>query len=284
MKTYCYLLLIFLGLVGVVSASAGPQAIIANGRIEGAFGDDGIRVFMGIPYAEPQTILDGYFLTEQPQEVFFTGRQAEVPLLAGCTTAEVDYHYLLKDELPTPENFINKVRELYGERAEEALKLYPAANPTESLRSATDLASDRFLAYRTWKLIDEASKSGGQPLYRYLCAQLPPAAKDAGSSPPGTPASQGAAHSSELPYAVGALQLVNTREWTPADYQAADVLQGFFSNFIKTGSPNGEGLPTWPWFQASIPKVMVIAADPHTIPEPGLRRYQFLDTLKSSPP
>ncbi|MGO8699001.1 MAG: carboxylesterase family protein [Limisphaerales bacterium] len=44
------------------------------------------------------------------------------------------------------------------------------------------------------------------------------------------------------------------------------------------GNPNGEGLPRWPWFQASVPKVMVIDANPHTIGAPGLRRYEFLDT------
>ena len=225
--------------------------------------------------AAPQTIIDGYFLSEQPQEIFFTGRQAEVPLLAGWTTAEVYYHALLKEELPTAENFTRKLRELYGPRADEALKLYPAANDDEALHSATDLASDRFLGYRTWKLVDEAWKSGGQPVYRYLWAQVPPPPKDA----PGTPRPPGAAHSSELPYAFGALNLIQTCDWTPADYRASDVLQSFFANFIKTGNPNGANLPFWPWFQASVPKVMVITASPHTISEPKRQRYQFLDSL-----
>jgi para-nitrobenzyl esterase len=226
----------------------------------------------------PQTIIDGYFLTEQPQEVFFTGRQADVPLLAGWTSAEVDYHFLLKNQPPTPENFARKVRELYGDSADRVLKLYPAPDADAALRSATDLATDRFLAYRTWKLIDEHWKSGGQPVYRYLWSQIPP--PEIGAKPPttGTPTPQGAQHSSDLPYAFGSLNLITANAWTPADYQASAALQGFLANFIKTGNPNGEGLPQWPWFQASVPKVMVIDANSHTIGAPGLRRYEFLDT------
>jgi para-nitrobenzyl esterase len=227
--------------------------------------------------ASLQTILDGYFLPEEPEEVFFTGRQADVPLLAGWTSAEVDYHSVLGDATPTPENFRAKVRELYGDRADTVLRLYPAGDAQETFRSATDLASDRFIAYRTWKLIDEAWKSGGQPVYRYLWGQIPPREKDAPAPASDAPPRQGASHSSELPYVFGALDRITAIEWTPADYQASAAIHGFFANFIRTGNPNGDGLPPWPWFQASSPKVMFIDAHPHTIPEPNLRRYQFLD-------
>jgi len=223
----------------------------------------------------PKSIIDGYFLTEQPLEVFFTGRQAEVPLLAGWTTAEVDYHSLLQDEAPTPENFVRKLRELYGADADEALRLYPAATAAEARRSATDLATDRFEAYRTWKLIDESWKSGGQPVFRYLWAHVPPS-REGGASASAQP--MGAAHSSELPYLFGSLKIIPDSAWTAADYQASDMLHGYVANFVATGNPNGEGLPQWPWFQASIPKVMVLDSNPHTTADTHLRRYQFLDT------
>lgn len=227
--------------------------------------------------AAAQTIIDGYFLTEEPQETFFTGRQADVPLLAGWNSAEVDYHSLLGDAEPTPENFRAKVLDLYGKQTGEVLALYPASNATEALRSATDLASDRFLGYRTWKLIDESWKSSGQPVYRYLWRQIPPRVNDAVKPGSNVLPPQGAAHSSELPYVFGALDRITDAKWTPADYQASKAIHGFFANFIRTGNPNGQDLPHWPWFQASIPQVMQIDAHPHTIPEPHLERYQFLD-------
>jgi len=49
-------------------------------------------------------------------------------------------------EAPTPENVAKVLRTRYGERADEALRLYPAATHEQALQSATDLASDSFTA------------------------------------------------------------------------------------------------------------------------------------------
>jgi para-nitrobenzyl esterase len=48
-------------------------------------------------------------------------------------------------------NFINKVKEVYPKDYEEALKVYPHGGAKEVDWAATDLASDRFIAYNTWK-------------------------------------------------------------------------------------------------------------------------------------
>ena len=54
----------------------------------------------------------------------------------------------------------------------------------------------------------------------------------------------GAFHSSELWYEFGTL----ARCWRPfveEDYRLSDTLLGFWTNFAKTGNPNGDGLPVW---------------------------------------
>lgn len=54
----------------------------------------------------------------------------------------------------------------------------------------------------------------------------------------------GAFHSSELWYQFDTLH----RSWRPkddADWDLARRMSGYFANFVKTGDPNGEGLPPW---------------------------------------
>ena len=56
--------------------------------------------------------------------------------------------------------------------------------------------------------------------------------------------SQGAWHSSELWFTMDTLDRC-WRPWEEADYQLRDRIMGYWTNFMKTGDPNGEGLPVW---------------------------------------
>ena len=135
------------------------------------------------------------------------------------------------------------------------------------------MASARFIAYGTWKWTEFQMKTGGQPVYRYLYAhprpaylgmpgQPAPAVPAAGRggntaagvpSGPGAeqpPAPRGAAHSAEIQYAMGNLDLDTRYAWEPADYEVSKTIQAYFVNFIKTGNPNGPGLPNWPAYRA----------------------------------
>jgi para-nitrobenzyl esterase len=220
--------------------------------------------------------IDGHFLPESPQAIFSTGRQLDIPLLAGWNSAEVNYHSLLGKDEPTLENYKNAVQKIYADRADEVLKAYPAETDADVAQAATDLASDRFIAYATWKFIDLHSKTDGKPVYRYLFARKrPPMVSDANSGAN----SLGAAHASEIEYALGNLHFDKVYAWTPDDYKVSETMENYFANFIKTGNPNGEGLPTWFGIQASKPKVMVIDVDSHSEPEKTLKRYVLLDSF-----
>src|SRR4029453_4198277 len=133
-----------------------------------------------------------------PVEIFATGQQAHVPLLVGWNSAENNYPSILPQPEPTPENYPPAVKRLYPERAEEVLKLYPGSTRDEVMQAATELASDRFIAYSTWKWFDLHSGTGGKPVYRYYYTRPRPAAVNGRGN--GAPA-QGAAHSAEIEYA-----------------------------------------------------------------------------------
>lgn len=54
----------------------------------------------------------------------------------------------------------------------------------------------------------------------------------------------GAYHSAELLYMFGTLDTC-WRPWEKRDYDLSERMIDYWSNFIKTGNPNGEGLPNW---------------------------------------
>ena len=55
-------------------------------------------------------------------------------------------------------------------------------------------------------------------------------------------------HSSELWYTFRSLRegTPPARRWTALDYALAGQMNAYWANFIRTGDPNGEGLPRWP--------------------------------------
>ena len=221
--------------------------------------------------------IDGYFLPESPQAIFSTGRQMDVPLLAGWTSAESGAGGVLGKAEPTIANYKAAVEKLYGERAGEILNAYKPATDADVLQVATDLASDRFIAYASWKFIDLHSKTNGHPVYRYLFAKKRPLMVGA---PAGTvDQSVGASHASDIEYALGNLSSNKVYAWTPEDFKASETMQNYFVNFVKTGNPNGAGLPKWFGLQSSEPKVMVIDAESKSQSERNLKRYLLMDSF-----
>jgi carboxylesterase type B/O-glycosyl hydrolase len=245
---------------------------------------------LGNPFG---AVVDGYFLPAEPLSIYAMGKQADVPLLAGWNSAEISWSGLGLGAAAasgfgaassagtggagaaglTRENYEEAVRRYYGDRAAEILGLYPDSTAALLLASATALASDRAIAYGTWKWIDVHSKTDGWPVYRYLYSHILDSA---------APGALGAAHSSELPFLFGSLGRLDGRQWTANDYSVSDLFQQYVANFIKTGDPNGAGLPLWSGLQSSIPKVMVIDTTAHQEPEKNLRRYQLLDRIYRS--
>jgi para-nitrobenzyl esterase len=214
------------------------------------------------------TTLDGYFLPESPRAIFDAGKQAHVPLLAGWNSEEQNGRGVLgRDAQPTREGFEKAVMRLYGENAKAVLTEYAPASDDDVMQVATELASDRFIAYSTWKWIDAAGKTGGKPVYRYYYSRPRPGAN-------------GAAHSAEIEYAMGNLATNKVFAWTPEDHKVSDTMRAYFANFVKTGNPNGAGLPTWPAANRGGPvEFLHIDVDTRAETESHRARYLVLDSL-----
>ncbi len=224
--------------------------------------------------------VDGYFLPKSPAQIFASGAQAHVPLLVGWNSEEGNYRSILAKDSATQENYSKAIQKLYGENAEGILKVYKASDDESVKQVATDLASDRFIGFSTWKWSDMQSNTGGKPVYRYKYARPRPALRSASGDVQESAAS-GASHSAEIEYAMGNLPTNRVYDWQPEDYKVSQIIQGYFLNFIKTGNPNGIGLPTWPAVKSGGPAtLMYIDVNTKAETEKTRDRYIFLDKLK----
>jgi para-nitrobenzyl esterase len=94
------------------------------------------------------------------------------------------------------------------------------------------------------------------------------------------PAPRGAVHSAEIEYALGNLPGNRVYDWQPEDYKVSEIMQAYFANFIKTGNPNGLGLPAWPAINSSSTvQVMKVDVNTRAEAEKHQERYLFLDRL-----
>jgi para-nitrobenzyl esterase len=238
-------------------------------------------------------VIDGYFFPKSLPEIFQAKQQAQVPLLLGWNSAEIPGMAFMQGLPYTEENYLQKVKAAYPEDWQEVVKLYPYGTARELELSATALASDRFIAYSTWKWFDLHRRHSDQPVYRYLYSKFRPPLADKnkvsglaggtmerGQDAPPAPQPVGAPHACEIEYCMGNLDLVKDYAWTKDDYTVSATMQEFFANFIKTGNPNSGNLPEWPSAGTdAAPPVMIIDVESRAVKAKDDARYVFLDRM-----
>jgi para-nitrobenzyl esterase len=238
------------------------------------------------------TVIDGYFYPKTIPQLFNAKEQAQVPLLLGWNSAEIPGTAFMQGLAYSEENYVKKVKEVYPTDFQEVLKLYPHASLKDVEISATSLASDRFIAYSTWKWFDLHRKNSSKPVYRYLYSKLRPPLVNQGLAPglaggtveigkdaPKPPVPVGAPHACEIEYCMGNLPLIKEYAWTKDDHTVSATMQNYFANFIINGNPNGKDLPEWPAAEANdpTPPVMILDVQSKAIDAQNDARYLFLD-------
>jgi para-nitrobenzyl esterase len=237
-------------------------------------------------------VIDGYFLPKTLPQIFNAKEQAQVPLLLGWNSAEIPAGAFMQGQPLNEENFIKRVKAEYPNDFETVLKLYPHSSEQEIEISATQLASDRFISYSTWKWFDLHRNNSSQPVYRYLYSKLRPPLADnslasglAGGTvkidpnAPKPPPPVGAPHACEIEYCMGNLHLIKEYAWTADDFKVSETMLNYFANFIKTGNPNGSKLPEWTAAKTgdANPPVMILDTESKTVNAKDDARYEFLD-------
>ena len=214
-------------------------------------------------------VIDGKLLVEPVTDTYAAGKQSHVPLMAGWNRDEGSF---LANDM-TAEKWKAMAAGLYKERAEDFLKLYPGDTNEQAADSAGAYGGDAFIAFGTWKWLEAHRKTGASPVYRYhFELRALPSKYHLGTF---------AFHSDDIEYVFGTLDTRPGQTVRLEDRTLSDQMMTYWTNFAKTGDPNGTGLPAWPKYDKDDSLIRLdstIISGPDTLRP----RYEFL--LKGMPP
>jgi para-nitrobenzyl esterase len=64
-------------------------------------------------------------------------------------------------------------------------------------------------------------------------------------------------------------------EATPAEKELARIMNTYWTNFAKTGNPNGKNLPVWPKYDTQKEEIIDIDLDGKVLSKPDPRKARF---------
>ncbi|MDE2376561.1 carboxylesterase family protein [Bradyrhizobium sp.] len=167
-------------------------------------------------------MVDGALVTEDVADGFAAGRESRIPLIIGSNDDETSLGRAsdLKTEL-----------DLAGASAEELRKLYPDVGAAP-VNLAAQLYTDRVFTEPVRLLARSHAATGASTFrYRFACS---PEAQNADDS-----------HGRELQFVFGVEGVPGAGVLSRGDREVASALRSYWTNFAKTGDPNGQGLPRW---------------------------------------
>jgi para-nitrobenzyl esterase len=209
--------------------------------------------------------IDGYVIPLDPYEIFSTGKQNDVPILNGWNRDDVAGS--------APANaaaFKESVRTRYGSHAGAILKAFPADSDEQATKSAAALSRDVLFAWQGYTWVRLQERTGKAAAYTYYFTRVPP----------DTPQemARGVFHGSESPYALDNLDKF-TRPYTETDRKLSAVMSSYWINYMRSGNPNGSGLPEWPQFSSKTDQVMELGDTIGARPTPFKDEFIVLDEV-----
>ena len=188
-------------------------------------------------------VIDGYVIPDEFKNIFQSKKHNDVPLIAGWVMGDAA---LMGGASRPKEKFIEWAASTYGDKKDEFLNAFPANTDEEAKKSQEKIGLMQFAAFpdHQWAGFN-SSKS-----YLYQFSYVP-------TDKPGFP-NYGAFHTADIPFALHTLKHWD-RPWTETDLSVERTMSSYWVNFVKTGNPNGAGLPEWRSYDSISGNVMELS-------------------------
>jgi len=185
---------------------------------------------------------------------------ADIPVLTGLTADEGSglVPGYGKDTL---DEFKVRLQTLFAENAGIAHQFWPANDDEQARAFSKQVIRERGMAAMWLWALERINNGGQHPVWMYLFSHVEPGYKEE---------QYGAFHSSEMPYVFQTLDVTPERPFTEVDYQLSQTLSAYWTNFIKTGNPNGDGLTPWPVLEADAETPQLLRLQPTPVAQPVL--------------
>ena len=272
------------GDLGPVDTRAGLPSLSAAQQAGIAFADQlhvssvaelrrlPVETILSIPPPHLPPNVDGYVLPQGTYEAYADHREQPADLLLGFTAN--DGAPVMPADAKT---FRADVRRLYGAFAEDVLALYPSATDEQARQSWRQLQTEEGFAWHsiTWARLNR--ESAAHRTYLYVFSHVPPF----------LPYTRiGVAHGAELSYVFGFppagtfFELENPLR-AYRDIKIRDEIQTYWTNFARTGDPNGNNVPEWPVFDHA-ENVLDMGDRMHTVALPSRPEFELVDRFIAS--
>ena len=220
----------------------------------------------------PHLVVDDYLVRSDLTTAYKAGRAAPVPLLLGWNADEGKdlAGEALSHETLTVARYPELAAGLIGHTPSQALlDAYPVKSDAEVKPMLFKLMNDAWSWHMwSWARLHTTSHSG--PAHVYDFVHIPAEPKT------GCSYGCGAGHGAEIPFVYDQLAQ-DSRPWSADDHMMAERMVAYWTNFARTGNPNGKGLPVWPGFDGKAASVMRLGSDAEVKAAPALPDYKLIE-------
>jgi para-nitrobenzyl esterase len=268
-----------LGLMGANTLAAQEEAGVHFAEAKGATSIADLRKLSWEQLTAPVqggsrfgVVIDGYVQPASADEVFAQGKQNDVPTLTGSNLN--DLGGASTHPTTTVAQFQRQAQQRFSDLASAFLKLYPAATDVEAAASSNESALDS-MRVSTYLWAVNRAKTAKTKAYTYFWDHVLPGPDSA---------QYGAFHTGEVPYVMNTLDMCQGRHFTGADRKIAEVMSSYWANFIRTGDPNGKGVPHWPSVTEKPETTMELGDKNAPIPVAGSKeKLELMETISRKP-